>query len=272
MNLPHIISSGVYREVERAHQIIPAPWISFGISGLARETVYDPDGNFYSGFDASETPFRPRLIAGVPGFKVDFEYDESRENWVVIFDGALHYDPRDRQHYLDYDGRHLPIPRCVLLEPGEIEPMRCVFRRITEYFFSTIPRNLLTAEMMTASLLQRFLQVPQAEDDAVESLRKRIDADCRWEKSIAAHCGELGCGRDRLRQLFEARYKIAPGEYRIRKRLQEIMRLFAYSTLSLKEIADAVGMKNATHLNQLIRERYGKTPSALCREFRRHSS
>ena len=47
-----------------------------------------------------------------------------------------------------------------------------------------------------------------------------------------------------------------------------IINLFVYSDMTLKEIAFAVGMKNVTHLNSLLQQHYGKTPSTLCREYR----
>ena len=50
--------------------------------------------------------------------------------------------------------------------------------------------------------------------------------------------------------------------------LQKILHLFAHTQLTLKEVAFAVGMKNVTHLNSLLKAHYGKTPSQLCREYR----
>ena len=97
------------------------------------------------------------------------------------------------------------------------------------------------------SLFRRFLEAEQKTDDLVELFRKKIDADEKWEKSLEEICAELGYGRDRLRNEFFNRYKIAPNEYRARRRLQKILNLFAESRLTLKEVAFEVGMRNATH-------------------------
>lgn len=269
MDLPHLLSSGAYRFAQKGHQTISAQWISLSVSGLLSSRLYYPDGKLCSSFDARTDTPKNHLSLETPGFVTDFEYGPDRENWVIIFNSdALFYQASDRRHYLNYNGTPLPVPRTIELTPGELEPLRHTFRTITENFFSTIPRNLLAAEIMTQSLLLRFLQIPQPEDDPVEHLRRRIDADIKWERSIEEHCRELSCGRDHLRRLFEQRYKIAPGEYRIQKRLQQIVRLIAYSSMNLKEIAYEVGMRNPTHLNSLLRQRYGKTPSELRREYR----
>jgi len=245
------------------------PWISLGISGLIRQYVYDPQDRLLDHYDAGTEAEQPSLAVGLPGFVSDFEYGVNRENWVIVLDwDGLRYDAADRKILLRYRETELEIPRQI--RPGrlEVEFFRQQFSQIAEYFHSAIPRNQFTAEIMTQSLLLRFLQTPTDKDDAVELLRKRLDGDRRQEKSIQDHCRELGIGRDQIRQRFMARYKITPGEYRIRKRLQRILYLFAYSDLSFKEIAYDTGMRNVTHLNMLLRKYYDKTPRELCREYR----
>ncbi len=269
MNLPEIINPGVYRHAQVGHQTIYHPWISLCVRGLVRRDEYDPEGSLLSVFDAAKEPFQPKLAIGIPGFHMDFEYDSTRENWVIIMNwDALRYDPVERRTLLRYRDTELEIPRRITVSPSETETLRARFRTITEYHNSALPQNQLAAAIMTQNLFLRFLQEPVREDDVVEHLRKRLDADEKWEKTIHEHCRALGIGRDRGRELFLARYRISPGDYRIRKRLQKILNLFAYSDLSLKEIAFAVGMKNVTHLNSLLKKEYNRTPRDLCREYR----
>ena len=120
-------------------------------------------------------------------------------------------------------------------------------------------------------ILQNFLRFPEAGDDVIELFRKRLEEDVLWENSITEHCRKLNVNRDLLRQEFQTRYKIAPGEYRIQLRLRKICHLLAYSDLNLKEIAYEVGMKNLSHLSCFVKERCGKTPSELSREYRNKS-
>jgi len=248
MKLPVITHAGAYRLPEVGHQVIQSAWISFGISGLVRSTGYYPDGKLYGEFDASKEKQKPSLGIGYPGFRSDFEYGPGRENWVVMmkFD-ALKYSPQEHQLYLDHDGTFLPIPGHVGVGQADVEPLRHTFRTICEYVRSAIPRNILEASILVMSLFRRFLEAEQKTDDVVELFRKKIDADEKWEKSLEEICSELGYGRDRLRNEFFNRYKIAPNEYRARRRLQKILNLFAESRLTLKEVAFEVGMRNATH-------------------------
>ena len=264
-----IINTGVYRRPEKMRQRLNHPWISLGISGQIRVYVYDPQDRLMDHYDAGAGTEQPTLSVGLPGFVSDFEYGVNRENWVIVLDwDGLRYDEISRKILLRYRETELEIPRQVGLEKHEVAFFRQQFSGISEYFHSALPRNQFTAEIMTRTLLLRFLQTPTAKDDAVELLRKRLDADRRQEKSIQEHCRELGIGRDQIRQRFMARYKITPGEYRIRKRLQRILYLFAYSDLTFKEIAYDTGMRNVTHLNMLLRKYYDKTPRELCREYR----
>ena len=71
-----------------------------------------------------------------------------------------------------------------------------------------------------------------------------------------------------LRKLFRKYYQTHPVEYRARLRLKRIQELMLDPRLSLKEIADAVGMNHVTHLNLFIRKRCGLTPVQMRRSLR----
>ena len=269
MDLPKIINAGVYRTAQKARQVVENPWIALSLKGLIRRTEYDPSGRPINIFDAAESPQVPCLSVCVPGFVLDFEYGEDRENYVTILEwDALRYDCDRAEFFLIYGDMELKIPEIIELSPPEAAFLRGRFEEIMEKYNSAIPCNQLAAEIMTYELFLRFLQKPMERDDAVELFRKLLDEDDRYEKSILRICRDLGENRDLLRQRFIDRYKLTPREYRIRRRLVRILHLFTYSDMSLKEIAADVGMKNVTHLNALIRKYYGKTPRQLCKEYR----
>ena len=269
MELPKIINAGVYRYAQKARQVVENPWIALSFKGLIRRVEYDPAGRLVHAFDAEKDRYVPCLSVCVPGFVLDFEYGEDRENYVTVLDwDALRYDCGRAEFFLNYDGMELAIPETVELSAPEAALLRRRFEEIMEKYNSAIPSNQLAAEIMTGELFLRFLRKPAERDDVVEIFRKLLDGDEHYEKSILRHCRDLGVNRDLLRQRFIDRYKLTPREYRIRKRLVRILHLFTYSDLSLKEIAADVGMKNVTHLNALIRLHYGKTPRQLCREYR----
>lgn len=265
-----IINSGVYRHAQNSRQVMTHQWVSLGVSGLVRHELYYPDGDLAEYFSLKEKPFRPSLALGWPGFLTNFEYDSNRENWVTMFKcESVFFDPEKRGFFMIHDDVSIPVPQRIMLENDELESLRATFRRMTEYYNSAIPRNQLSADLLLSQILLRFLQEPAQEDDLVEHFRKRLDDDAKWEFTLEEHCRILGGNRDHLRRLFEDRYKIGPGVYRTRKRLQKIIHLLAYSRLSLKEIAFECGMKHASHLNRFIRDHYDKTPKELCREYRK---
>jgi len=269
MDLPKIINAGVYRSAQKARQVVENPWIALSMRGLIRRAEYDPTGRLVQTFDVDRERFVPYLSVCVPGFVLDFEYGEDRENYVTILDwNGLRYDCGRAEFFLNYDGMELEIPETIELSVPEAAFLRGRFEEIMAKYNSAIPCNQLAAEIMTHELFLRFLQKPMERDDAVELFRKVLDGDEHYEKSILRICRDLGENRDLLRQRFIDRYKLTPREYRIRKRLVRILHLFTYSDMSLKEIAADVGMKNVTHLNALIRKYYGKTPRQLCQEYR----
>ena len=270
MILPKIMNVGVYRHAEKHAQTITGLWICLSLKGLIRSAVYYPDGTLFRSFDASKQKFVPELRIVTPGFRTDFEYGPSRENWVLMLAfPAIRFQNETHRLFWNYNGTALEIPNSIPLKTAEAEELRQTFETLNILYSSSLPRNQLEAELTVLRIFQRFLFVAIPENDLVERFRKRLDEDSSWDLSIAQHCLEMGVNRDFLRKLFFDRYKIEPGEYRIRMRLRKILHLITYTRLNLKEIAFKVGMKNSSHLSVFIRKRCGTTPSALGREYRK---
>ena len=266
MILPKILNVGVYRHAQKSSQTVQAVHLGLSIRGLVRNCVYYPDGSFCSSFDAEKNEQTPHLSISTRGFSSSFEYDSTRENWVIILMfPALVFHPEDHRIYWHYNGKELPIPRKIPLTEVECSSFRQTFSTLQQLHQSALPQNVLEAELMVLQILQRFLHSPDDTGDRVELFRRRLAGDIQWEHSISEHCRLLGVNRDQLRQDFTERYKISPGEYRIQMRLRKILSLLAYSDLSLKEIAFETGMKNQSHLSSFVRERCGKSPSQLKR-------
>ena len=272
MDFPKILNAGVYRHAQKSSQTCHSIFLGLNVRGLIRTSAYYPDGSLYRQYEAGKDDFVPGLSLEMPGFHFSFEYDSSRENWVIMLEfPALRWDPEDRRIYWDYDGHRLPVPRTVPLTETECSAFRQTFGSLCRLHRSALPQNMLEAELTVLQILHRFLQSETSSDDVVEQFRKKLTGDSSWHHSIAEHCRELGINRDLLRREFYARYKIDPGEYRIQLRYQKILSLLAYSNLSMKEIAYETGMKNQSHLSSFIRARCGKSPSELSREYRKRN-
>lgn len=270
MITPKILNVGVYREAQKSSQTIPVLFLGLYVRGLIKSTSFYPDGTLYKIRDTSQERVQPGLSLTPPGFHSIFEYGKDRENWVVMLAfPAIQFDEAAHQLYWHHNGNALPLPRHVPLKEAELLEMRQTFDTLNRLYYSSLPQNQLAAELLVLQILQNFLRFPEAGDDVIELFRKRLEEDVLWENSITEHCRKLNVNRDLLRQEFQTRYKIAPGEYRIQLRLRKICHLLAYSDLNLKEIAYEVGMKNLSHLSCFVKERCGKTPTELSREYRK---
>lgn len=271
MELLHVVNAGRYTRPEKRRQVVPRKWISFGVSGLLHQRGYYLDGTLSTQYDSDDPQAEhPMLSLGWPGFVTDFEYGAGRENWVVMFESdALSYDAGSHGLFLAHGGQAIAVPQQVSLGTREVPEFRQIFSTICELFLTAIPSNLLSADLLLSSVLLRFLRMPQVTDDPVERLRKAMDEDVHWQRSIESICMDIGYSRDYLRRAFLKRYGVKPGTYRMQKRLRRIQYLLAYGGMSLKEIAYDVGMGNVTHLHALIRAQLNCTPSELARPFRR---
>ena len=96
MNLPKIVTSGVYKFAQRAAYTNHYDSISLSISGLIWSRAYDPAGNLINEIKEGDH-LGPHLRICTPGTRSEFEYGKNRENWVIQthFDG-LEYDPESR--------------------------------------------------------------------------------------------------------------------------------------------------------------------------------
>lgn len=272
MITPKILNVGVYREAEKFVQITPCIFLGVHIKGLVRCTTYYPDGSLFDERDSKVKQIPPDLHLFPAGCRVDFEYGIDRENWVIMLEfPAICYDETTHQLVWNHDGNRLPIPTRIILTKAELAEMKNVFVELNELYYSSLPQNLLIAELLVLQIMQKFLCISQRNDDIVELFRKRLESDREWKYTISEHCNALGRNRDLLRKDFYTRYNISPGEYRIQQRLRRIQHLLGYSNMTLKEIAYEVGMKNLSHLSCFVRERCGKSPSELAREYRKNN-
>lgn len=270
MSKVEIINAGVYTHAQKGSQKAHCFWVGLGVKGCVRHDYYYPDGSFCSSFDSTQKEQQGTLSLTAPGFRMVFEFDSNRENWVIMFkDPAISFCEEDHTFYWKYKDHSFPIPRQIRLKPRELAELRHTFQMLCQLHQSSLPKNLLEAELILQEILHYFLRTPAAADDHVEQFRKRLAEDVQWEKSILEHCQQMGVNRDQLRKEFFQRYNISPGEYRMEMRLRKILHLLAYSNLSLKEIAFESGMKNLSHLSSFVRARCGKTPTVLAKEYRK---
>ncbi len=148
--------------------------------------------------------------------------------------------------------------------------LRKAFSEIRSLFKSQLPENIFRAELLSASLLSELMaeKREQRPPDTAERFKEKIDGDPAFRKDLRELCAEIGYSPEHARKCFMDRYLVEPGEYRARLRLQLIMEKLSHTDMTLKEIADAVGMKHVSHLHIFLRKRCRLTPKQLLRQCR----
>jgi AraC-like DNA-binding protein len=68
--------------------------------------------------------------------------------------------------------------------------------------------------------------------------------------------------------LFTKQFGIAPLAYRNGRRMLQAMELVRSSRLSVKQIAQKMGFRHATHLSAMFRRAFGLTVSEAMRRYR----
>ena len=261
-----LINAGCYTQRQYYRQIPECVFIMLVVSGVEYFRVSDPSGS-------SLGTLGNFALAIIPeGFAIDFGFSEKRENFTISCRlPELHWDSTG-QLSLPYEEASLLFPWHIVLAPEKCAHLREIFSRITSLFAAAMPAERFAAEQLTRSILSEFVLARQSEQsrkpDAAERFKAAIDSDKEFRSNLQELSQKCGLSLGHLRKCFTCRYRVEPGEYRARLRLNQIFRLLGESDLTLKEVADAVGMKNVTHLCMFLKARCDMTPGQLRKQYR----
>ncbi len=263
---------GLFKKPEKFVQIISSPWILFYVSGLKYMKEYLPDGRLIRTSGSDEKPY---FDIKPPGTKVDFEFGKGRENWVLTMENISVRPSSDGKFSEIKEGsKWIRMPFKVEVTAERVEGWQMELRRIKESWSNPTPLNSLRAKLGVANIL-RFMLDRQPDNlgfSPEEKLKRLIDEDTTFSKSIQELSDECGMSKDHLRILFQNRYQVNPIIYRNQKRGTDILELIANSSLSLKEIASRLGFKHVSHFCIEHKKRYGITPLEGIRKFRNSRS
>ena len=268
MNL-RVIHSGCYTQAQHHTQVAGHVFLGLTLSGQEFCRVSFPSGRRIG---MPERMREPCLTLIPENFKIEFEFNALRENWVIQCK-LPDLKWRDGQDFstLDFNGSAIALPFFLPLTPEHGMVLRGRFERITALSRDGIPVNVLAAELLAAAviveLLTPDLTMAQAED-AADKLKRAIDEDTGFVHTLEELNRKTGFSVGHTRKLFVRRFQIEPGEYRARQRLYKIMNLFGQTELSTKEVAYAVGMSHVTHLYAFLKEHCGMTPGQLRKQYR----
>ncbi|MFA6291938.1 MAG: AraC family transcriptional regulator [Victivallales bacterium] len=259
---------GVYKEPEKFIQTVRCPWISFYVSGLKYSRDYLPDGRLIRDAGPGE---KPCFSVKSPGMKVDFEFLEGRENWVIMLKDVSIRSSSDGKTAEIFTGAEwVQIPYYVEIPEERVEGWQMEMRRIKESCLNPTPLNSFRVQLGVMNIL-RFM-IDRNSDTLgftpEEKLKRLIDEDFAFSKSINEMSRSCSLSSDHLRVLFQKRFQISPLAYRNQKRSAYMMELIANSSLSVKEISSRTGFRHASHFCMECRKHFGMTPLEGIRKFR----
>ena len=252
-----------YREKQQYVQKNQYVLLSLNVSGVEHMNILTPDGVSAG----SVGNFSMILIP--PEFQLDFAFNARRENYAALFYlDALTWNAVSRKIELKQQNQIIELGPSVPVPPDRMNQLKEQFERVCGLSQSAIPADNALAELFLTGILAEYAEIFRRDSGQdvpvpVEQLKKAIDADTGFRRTMKEIMAGFPYTEFHLRKLFRKYYQTHPVEYRARLRLKRIQKLMLDRRLSLKEIADAVGMKHITHLNLFIRKRCGLTPKQL---------
>ena len=263
-----IISCRAYRAEQRYVQKNQCVLLSLNVSGVEHMDIMTPDGTPAG----SAGNFSMVLIP--PEFQLDFAFNAQRENYAALFYlDELTWNAVSRKIELKQRDQTIELDPAVSVPPDRMNQLKEQFERACVLSQSAIPADNVIAELLLAGVLAEYAEIFRRDSgqdvpELVGQLKNAIDADTGFRFSMKEIMADFPFTEYHLRKLFRKYYQTHPEEYRARLRLKRIQELMLDPSLSLKEIADAVGMNHVTHLNLFIRKRCGLTPVQMRRSLR----
>ena len=263
-----IMNSRVYRKKQQNVQKNQCSLLSLNVSGVEHMNILTSDGVSAG----SVGNFSMILIP--PEFQLDFAFNGKRENYAALFClDSLTWNAVSRKIELKQQNQIIELGPSVPVPLDRMNQLKEQFERVCVLSQSAIPADNGLAELFLTGILAEYAEIFRRDSGQdvpvpVKHLKKAIDADTGFRRTMKEIMADFPFTEYHLRKLFRKYYQTHPEEYRARLRLKRIQELMLDPSLSLKEIADAVGMNHVTHLNLFIRKRCGLTPVQMRRSLR----
>jgi len=263
-----ISNIGHYSRPERFEQVVHCPWLSLTISGLKFSRLYCPDGELIDAQKGDKAFFR----LSIPGISNSFEYGKDRDNWVIMFNKLPIRFSESSKKVLELQdgGDWIQFPICKQVPLEALPHWQTEMRKMRELWLSPLPRNRFRAELIILNIFKYFLSntLGSMKETPAGKLKRLIDEDNEFAKTISGHSQECFYSQDHLRIQFQKEYQISPQDYRTQKRLACIMDYISTSTLTVNEIAIETGFEHTSHLCKIFKQHFGKTPGEAIKQFR----
>ena len=263
-----ITHAGLYSSRETLRQLTPCIFLGMNCSGLEYMKIYSPDGMLVAEAENDMLSLIPEC------FLLDFSYNSSRKNYVIMCrTEEIRWNEQSHAVELNFNDRKIEVPLLIPIPSVRREQLEDIFQRTIQLSESALPADSKAAELLVNSLLAEFLEhsthrKEQKIPECLTKLKSSIDSDTNFQRSLKDHLAVIPMTGIHLRRLFLKYYQTTPGEYRARLRFSRIRQLLKETDLSLKEVADAVGMNHVTHLHLFLKKRCDMTPAELRKNLR----
>ncbi len=164
---------------------------------------------------------------------------------------------------------HFLAPDCFLKESGvfhmQDNEIHALFSRIRAEIDGQNPyRNQMLEHMLgeLLILLSRKNQIPNPENNDIESAACFIDAHYREKIDFRKLAADCSYSYDRFRHIFKERMGNAPRDYMIARRLSHAKYLLETTRQSVTDIADACGFSNNAQFSAMFKRHFGEAPVA----------
>lgn len=157
-----------------------------------------------------------------------------------------------------------------VLPRREHSPVERLFREISELADERSVKEPGRNAVLAFKLLQA-LRLPADLPElppALANLRDMLELHPEYDWKQAEMAARCGCSPTHLVRLFHRYFHTTPRQYLLDLRILRARQLLADETLSIKEIAAAVGCDNALNFSTSFRKRFGIPP----REYRKQLS
>lgn len=157
-----------------------------------------------------------------------------------------------------------------VLPQREHSPVERLFREISELADERSVKEPGRNAVLAFKLFQA-LRLPADLPElppALATLRDMLEQHPEYDWSQSVMAARCGCSPTHLVRLFHRYFHTTPRQYLLDLRILRARQLLADETLSIKEIAAAVGCDNALNFSTSFRKRFGIPP----REYRKQLS
>jgi AraC-like DNA-binding protein len=98
--------------------------------------------------------------------------------------------------------------------------------------------------------------------DQVAAACRRLDCHLDEPIDLRALAEELGLGYETFRKVFRDRMRVAPGAYRVQKRIDRGCAMLVHASLSVGEVAQQLGYSDSFAFSAQFKRLVGESPSA----------